>query len=153
MLPTRGSSFADADGIVVQVELSPGLLENPKMQEAEPLQKELERREKNAKSITNATTEVDGRSFFEIASWAGNLSDAKPKKQRLCQHFIIEDEIIGIFEQRQRQQDFAAERAIPGVVFRKLGAEQHVFKRGEQAIRYVLVQRHAAAKGAATEDS
>src|SRR5690348_9978784 len=118
MLPTRGSSFADADGIVVQVELSSRLFENPKMQEAEPLQKELERREKNSKSITNAAAEVDGRSFFEITCGAGNFSDAKPKKQRLRQHFVIEHKIVGVLEQRQRQQDFAAERAIPGVVFR-----------------------------------
>ena len=117
LLPTRRSSFAHANGIVIQVELPPCLFEYSEMHEAEPLQQEFERCENDPESITNAAAEIDGRSFFEIMGGTGELADTETKKQRLCQHFVVENKIIGIFEQRQCQQNLAAERAISRVIF------------------------------------
>ena len=55
--------------------------------------------------------------------------------------------------QRQRLEHAARERAIAGVEFRQLRAEQQVLQRGQHAVRDVLVARHAAGERGVAEDA
>jgi len=64
----------------------------------------------------------------------------------LGEHLIIEDEVIGILQQRQFGKHLAAEGAISGVVFGKLHAQKKIFKGSEQPVGDVFVNWHAAAQ-------
>src|SRR5438445_13693492 len=72
------------------------------------LQRELQRRDQHTEAVFDTPPEVDRRSFLKILGRARNLPDAGAKIHALCQHLIIEDEVVGILEQRELE-DFPAE--------------------------------------------
>ena len=94
------------------------------MNHANLLKSKLQRGGEHPETVLHATPKVDGRGFFEILGGTGNFSDAKAEVNALRQHLIIEDEVVGIFEQRKIGENFAAEGAVSGVVLGKLYAEK-----------------------------
>src|SRR5208282_6511112 len=101
-------------------------IEDAKLSQAAPLQKAFHRRAQNAKTVLHAAAEANGRSLIEVEGGAGDFADAESEMERLHDHFVVEDEIVGIFEQRQRLQHVAAESAKARVIFRKFCVEQQV---------------------------
>src|SRR5450631_1693165 len=94
--------------------------ENSEVRHADFLQSELQRSQQYPKPIFDAAAEVDGRSLIEILGGAGDLAEAKAEMSTLREHLIVKDKVIGIFEQGQLGQHFAAEGAVAGVVFGEL---------------------------------
>jgi len=120
---------------------------------ASALESELHGGFENAEAVGDAATEINGGSFLEILGGAGDFADAESEVNALGEHLVVENEVVAVFAQGKARQDFAAEGAVAGVVFGELDAEEEIFKRGEQAVGDVFVERHAAAKGGASDDA
>ena len=69
------------------------------------------------------------------------------------QHLVVENKIIGIFQQRQLGEYLAAEGAVAGVIFGKLGPEKQILERGQQAVGNVLVKRHTATQRVSADNA
>ena len=69
------------------------------------------------------------------------------------QHLVIEDEVVAIFRQWQPRENFPAERAIARVIFGKLDPQEKIFKRSQQAVGDVFVNRHAPAQSRPADDA
>jgi hypothetical protein len=151
----RAHGFGLADVIRVRAGFKSTSLvaEAGQVEQAHFLQGKLQRRADHAKTIRHAAPKVDRRRFLKIFRGAGNLADTKSEVHALRQHLIIEDKVIGIFEQGQISQHFAAESTVARVVFGKLHAQKNVLERGEQAIGNIFVDWHAAEQGAASYDA
>ena len=52
----------------------------------------------------------------------------KSEHDRLRDHLVVEDKIVGVFQQRQGLQQFAREGAESGVVLRELHAQPQVLE-------------------------
>ena len=89
---------------------------------------EVERGSQDFKAIFDAALEVDRGSFFEIFRRAGDLADLEVEHDGLGDHLVVEDEIVGVFEQGEGLQQFPREGAIPGVILRQLDAEEEILK-------------------------
>lgn len=59
ILHTCDNGFADAQRIVIQIELATGFLEDAELQNAEFLQEELQRGAYHAEAVANAAAEID----------------------------------------------------------------------------------------------
>src|SRR5450755_1138695 len=118
--------------------------ENSEVRDAHFLQGELQRSQQYPEPIFDAAAEVDGRRLIEILGGAGDLAEAEAEMRTLREHLIVKDKVIGILEQGQLGQHFAAEGAVAGVVFGKLDSQKQILKRSEEAVGDVLVERHAA---------
>ena len=123
------------------------------MSQARLLQGKLQRRCQHSQTILHAAAEVDGRRFFEIFGRARNFADAEAEVHALRQHLVVEDEVVGVFEQRQIQSGLAAEGAIAGVILRELDPQKQILKRGQKAVGDVFVERHAAAQRLPADDA
>src|SRR4029077_2180578 len=66
---------------------------------------------------------------------------------------IVEDEVVGVFQQWHFSEYVAAEGAVASVVFRELHSQEKILKRGEHAVGYVFVKRHTAAQRGATDNA
>ena len=78
----------------------------------------------HSKSIFDAALEIDRGGLFEVLGRAGDFSDAETEHDGLGDHLIVEDEVVGIFEQRERLKQFPRECPEAGVVFRELYAKK-----------------------------
>src|SRR6266702_2695629 len=121
---TRGFRAGCVVGFAARFEFAAFVAEARHMNQADPLQRKLQGRRQHAKTVLHTAAKVDGRGFFEILRGAGNFSNAEAEVHALSQHLIVEDEVVGVFEQRQVSQYLAAEGAVSGVVFGKLHAEK-----------------------------
>src|SRR5215467_9422377 len=115
-----------------------------KMKKAGLLQSKLHSRAQHAESVLHAAAEIDGRGLSEILRRTGDFSDAKTEVDALRQHLVVEHEVIGIFQQRQLGENFAAEGAVTGVIFRKLHAQEQIFEGRKESVRYIFIEWHAA---------
>src|ERR1700676_4842496 len=122
------------------------------MSQADSLQGKLQGCGQDAEAILHATAKVDGRGLFEILCGTGDFANAEAEVHALGQHLIVEDEVVGIFQQRQVGEHFAAEGAVSGVVLGKLYSEKKILEGGKQAVGNVFVDGHAAEQGAAPDD-
>ena len=66
-----------------------------------------EGRPQYAKAIFHAALEVDGRSFLEVFSRAGDFANTEVEHHGLRNHLIVEDEVVRVLKQGQRLQQFA----------------------------------------------
>src|SRR5579864_5327123 len=139
--------------VVVDVQLAARRVKEPEVEESKFLEDVLYGRSQDAQPVAHAAAEIDGGSFGEVLGRAGKLADAELEVEALRQHLIVKDEAVRILGERQLGQDLAGEGAKAGVVFRELGAEKEILKGGQQAVRYVLIVRHAAPERAAADDS
>ena len=57
------------------------------------------------------------------------------------------------FSAKANGKDLPAERAITGVVFRKLDPQEEVLERCQQSVGNVFVERHAAAQRGSPDDA
>src|SRR5690242_19984993 len=117
------------------------------------LQSVLQRGGQHPQPVLHAAAEIDGGGFGEVLGGAGDFSDVEAEIDALRQHLVVEDKIVGVFQQRQLLQNPAAEGAIAGVVFGKLGAQKPVLHQGQAAVGNVLVNGHAAAQRAAAQNA
>src|SRR6185369_9313203 len=85
-------------GGVARVEFPAFRAEDTKMRQPRFLQGKLQRRREHPEAVGHAAAEVDGGCFFEILGRARYLANAETKVHTLCQHLIVEDEIIGVLE-------------------------------------------------------
>src|SRR5277367_4091570 len=108
---------------------------------------------KHAKAILHAAPKVDGRGFLKVAGGAGDLADAEAKHDGLGDHLIIEDEVIGVFEQRESLEYIARKGAEAGVVFRELDSEEEVLEGRKKTVGDVFVARHATFESSAADDA
>src|SRR5262249_19181913 len=116
------------------------------IRQADALSSELECGRQHTQSVSYTAPEVDRGRFLKILSGARYFPDAETEVYALCQHLVIENEVVRILEQRQFCQYLAAEGAITGVVFKKVYPQKKILKRGEQAVRDVLIKRHPPAQ-------
>src|SRR5579859_2991864 len=130
--------------LIRRLEFTAFVAEARQMDQAEPLQDKLHRRGQHAESVLHAAPEVDGRSLFEIFCGARDFANTETEMHALCEHLIVEDEVVGVFEERQFRQNLAAEGTVSRVIFRELHAQKKILEAGEQAVRNVLVDGHAA---------
>src|ERR1700730_10979527 len=135
------------------IQLAAFVAESPKMEQSDPLQGELKRGSEHAEAIHNAAAEVNGRCLFEVLRGTRDFSDAEAEMYALGEHLIVEDEVVGVFEQWQFRKDLAAEGTVSGVVLRQLDAEEKIFKCCEQPVGNIFIQRHTATQGSATDNS
>jgi hypothetical protein len=89
-------------GVVCHGDGSAVLLEDGGVKDAELLADEGNRGCEDAQTVLGASPEVDGRGFFEVLRWAGDFTDGEAEHDSLGDHLVIEDEVIRIFNQRQR---------------------------------------------------
>src|SRR5580698_929060 len=99
------------------LEFAAFVAEAGKVDQACSLQGELQGRREHAETILHAAAEVDGRSLFEVLRGTRNFSNAEAEVYALGEYLIVENEVIGIFEQGQFGENLAAEGAVAGVVF------------------------------------
>ena len=110
-------------------------------------------RHKDAETVLHAPLEIDGRRFFKIFRRAGDFSNSKAKHHGLRDHLIVEDEVVGVFENGKSLEQFAGKCTETGMVFRQLYAEEQVLECGQKAVGDVLVERHSAPQRAAAKDA
>jgi hypothetical protein len=65
------------------------------------LQGKLQRGSDYFKPIFHAAMKVNGGGLLKIFGGTGNFSDAETEVDALRQHLVIEDEVVGVFKQRQ----------------------------------------------------
>ena len=144
----RGAGF-----VVLRFEMAAFLAEDRELRYACSLQCELHCSFQHAQAVGHASAEVDAGGFFEIFRRAGDFADAEVEVDALGEHLVVEDEVVAVFAEREAGQDFAAEGSVTGVVFTQLHTQKHVRERGQQPVRNILVKRHAAAEGCASDDA
>ena len=103
------------------------------MNQPPPLKCELDRGGEHIKAVFHASAEIDRRGFLEILGRTGNFTDLKSKVHALREHLVVEDEVVGVLEQGQFSQDFAAECTITGVVLGELDSEEIDFQKRSAA--------------------
>jgi hypothetical protein len=92
------------------------IAEAGQVDQAGPLQRELHRSRQDAETIFHAAAEVDGGGFLEVLRGTRHFTDVKAEVDTLGEHLVIEDEVVGIFQQWKRGEYLSAEGAISGVV-------------------------------------
>ena len=85
----------------------------------------------DAEAVAQRSAEVDRRRLLEVGGGAAHLADLEAGQQDLREHLVVEDEVVGVLEQRQRLEHLAREGAVAGVVLGELGPAQQVLERGE----------------------
>src|ERR1700722_4818735 len=123
------------------------------MHQTNPLQRKLQSRGQNLKTVLHAAAEVNGRGLFEILGGTGNLPNAEAEVHALRQHLIVKHEVVGIFKQRQLGEHFSAEGAVASVVLGQLHSQKQILERSEKTIGNVFVNGHAAEQSAAADDA
>src|SRR5579872_1473076 len=96
-----GSGSADIVGRIAGIEAASVRTEDSKIHDAEFLQSELQSCCEHAETVLHAAPEIDGRGIFKILGRARDFTDAEAEVNALCEHLVVEDEIIGILEQRE----------------------------------------------------
>ena len=81
-----------------------------------------------ARAVLHAAAEVDGGRFFKVFGRAGDLADPEAEHHGLRDHLVVEDKIVGVLEQRQRQQQLPRERSEAGVVLQQLHDQKQVLE-------------------------
>src|SRR5882724_10121563 len=71
----------------------------------------------------------------------------------LREDLVVENKIVGIFQQGKVQQNLGTEGAVTRVVFGKLDAQKQILKRSQEPVRDVFIERHSAAKRLASDNS
>ena len=108
--------------------------EYPKSGELQPLQKESQRCPKHAKTVLHAAPEIDGRRIRCIPRRTRHLADRMTEPGGFRQHFVVEDEVIRIDQQRERSQYITREGTITGVVLRQLCADEQILNKRQKAV-------------------
>ena len=103
-----------ADGIQL---LHNRLFVSIELGQARPLQEVVEGHPQYAKAIPHTSSEIDGGSLFEVFRRAGYLGDVVAAIDDLGEHFIVEDEIVGIEVEADAGKHFPAESPVAGMVF------------------------------------
>jgi hypothetical protein len=85
---------------------------------------EAERGGEHSETVLHAALEVDGGGFFKYFVGQEISPMLKAEHDGLGDHLVVEDEIVGVFEQRKGLQQFAREGAEAGVVLGELDAEK-----------------------------
>src|ERR1700728_2174006 len=123
------------------------------MKQADSLQGKLQGCGQHAETVLHAAAKVDGRSLFEILRGAGDFADAEAEVHALGQHLVVEDEVVGVFQQRQFGEYLAAEGAVSRMVLGEFHSQKKILERGKEPVRNVFVNGHAAAQGPAPNDA
>ena len=84
--------------IVFLIDLSSARVKAWKMDKTHLVRCETDRRAQDAKAVLHAAFEVDGGCFFKIFRRAGDFSNVKTKHHGLRDHLIVENEVVGVFE-------------------------------------------------------
>src|SRR5207302_1960390 len=92
----------------------------------------------DAEAVLHAAAEIDRRRLGEVARRAGDLADLESEPDRLRQHLVVEDEVVGVLLQRKRLEEPAGEGAIARVVLGQLVADQQVLEERQQATCKIL---------------
>src|SRR6185437_14235346 len=149
-------AVAGAAGIVLVAagfQLPARGIENAKAAQADFLQTELQRGGHHSQPVLHTAAEVDGGGCRKILGGAGDFADVEAEIYALGQHLVVENKVIGVFQQRQFRQNTAAESPVAGVVLGKLGLQEPVLHQSEKAVGNVLVTRHSAAQGASAQNA
>src|SRR5216684_4642329 len=76
-----------------------------------------------------------------------HLSDLEAESCGLDQYLSVEDKIVAVLEERNRLEEPTRVRAIPGVVFGEVQAEDAILRRSQEAVAEPLPPRHARLRG------
>lgn len=93
----------------------------------------------NAKSVGDASSEINRGSFFKIFSWASHFGDMEPCVDNLGEHFIIENEVVRIGFKVDSFKYPAIKSAISGMVFGQFIAHHQVLGKGEKSVGDILI--------------
>ena len=104
--------------IVLLIDLSSIRIETWEMDNAHLVRGKADARDKNSEAVFHAAFEVDGRCFFKIFRRAGDFSNVKTKHHGLRDHLIVENEVVGVFENGKSLKQFARKCAEARMVFR-----------------------------------
>ena len=119
-----------------------------------PLLQSVQNRDaKHAKAVLNGPKEIDRRCFFEILRRTGDFAKQKIFLKNLRKNLIVEDEILGVIQKRNRLKHLTRVRPVTGVVLGKLGSEQEILDKCEYAITDIFPERHAPAERMPTENA
>jgi hypothetical protein len=116
--------------IVFLIDLSSARIETWEMDNAQLVRGKTDARDKNSETVLHAAFEVDGRRFFKIFRRAGDFPNAKTKHHGLRDHLIVENEVVGVFENGKSLEQLARKCAEARMVFRQLYAQEQVLKCG-----------------------
>src|SRR5690606_6664642 len=76
-----------------------------------------------AETVTHAAAKVYRGRLGEILRRTTDLRHDVAVPDHLCEHLVVEDEVVGIFPPRDAFQQLPREGAVARVVFGKLGAD------------------------------
>src|SRR5699024_9507667 len=107
----------------------------------------------HAQAVGYRAPEVDRRGVAEIVRRAADLAYAMPARQDLSQHLVVENEVVRVAVEIELLEDVRRKSAVTGVILRQLGTRAQVLEGGKKPVGNVLVDRHAAAEGAAAENA
>ncbi len=97
----------------------------------------------NAQTVIHAGGEARGRRFCEISRRHRNLYDAESLVNRLHEHFLIENKIVGIQQEWNFLQYPPAECAISGMIFRELLPQHPILNAGQKPVTQEFPPGHA----------
>ena len=92
---------------------------------------------------------VDMADLVPVKGRDGQFADAQPGDDELDDDLRVEVEIVGVEIKGHRGQGPGGVQPVAAVKLAQPGAEQQVLEAGEDLVAHELVQRHAAAQGAA----
>ena len=61
------------------------------------LEEEFHRRSHHPEAVFDAAPEIDGGGLLKIAGGTGDLADGKAEIDHLGQHFVVKNEVVGVF--------------------------------------------------------
>src|SRR5512146_3589595 len=99
----RRKAVAGAVGIVIVAagfQLPARRVKDTKAAQASFLQAELQRGGQHSQPVLHAAAEVDGRGFGKVLGGTRNFADVETEIHALGQHLVVENKVIGIFQQR-----------------------------------------------------
>jgi len=117
------------------------------------LQPEKKRRLQYPEPVDHTAAEIDRGGVREILGRAAQLPYAVAEPGDLRQHLVVKDEVVRVFPQRERLQQFAGKGPVAGMVLRELLAQEYVFDQGQEPVGNVLVERHPSFEGAGSQDA
>lgn len=88
----------------------------------------------HTQAVLHTSFEVDGRGLLKIFGGTRNLANTEAKHDRLGDHLIIEDEVVGILMNWKSFENFTGEGTEARVILREFNPQEKILERGQQAV-------------------
>ena len=97
----------DFHGAIIACGRGHGLFENRGSSQVHFSESVLEGDGEAAEAVAAASREVDGGGLWEVFGGAGDFGDLVALVEDLCEHLIVEDEVVGVFFEGDFLEQFA----------------------------------------------